>query len=122
MQGRGKGWFSLKGLFPHLLVFRPLISTWWSNCDVVRAACFLPMPQELEENVVYVEKEDEFDVVVDSQDPEGHRRKAEKEQQEEEAIVSIEAIDTVSRLTFFSFFFSPFCFFSAFPTYPLSTT
>lgn len=46
--------------------------------------------------MVYVEKEDEFDVVVDSQDPEGHKRKAEKEQEEEEAIVSIEAIDTVS--------------------------
>lgn len=52
--------------------------------------------QELEENVVYKEKEDEFDVVVDSGDPEGHRRKAEKEQQEQEAIVSIDAIDTVS--------------------------
>lgn len=46
--------------------------------------------------MVYVEKEDEFDVVVDSQDPEGQKRKAEKEQEEEEAIVSIEAIDTVS--------------------------
>lgn len=45
---------------------------------------------------MYVEKEDEFDVVVDSLDPEGHKRQAEKEQQEEEAIVSIEAIDTVS--------------------------
>lgn len=46
--------------------------------------------------MVYEEKEDEFDVVVDSRDPEGHKRKAEKEQEEEEAIVSIEAIDTVS--------------------------
>lgn len=45
---------------------------------------------------MYVETEDEFDVVVDSQDPEGNKRKAEKEQEEEEAIVSIEAIDTVS--------------------------
>lgn len=52
--------------------------------------------QELEENVEYVEREDEFDVVVDSGDPEGRKRKAEKEQEEEEAIVSIEAIDTVS--------------------------
>lgn len=51
--------------------------------------------QELEENVEYVEKEDEFDVVVDSQDPEGMRRKAVEEQEEEEAIVSIDAIDAV---------------------------
>ena len=50
-------------------------------------------PQELEENVEYVEREDEFDVVVDSRDPDGRMRKAEKE--EEETIVSIEAIDTV---------------------------
>ena len=50
----------------------------------------------MEENVEYVEKVDEFDVVVDSRDPEGQKRKAEKEQEEEEAIVSIEAIDTVS--------------------------
>lgn len=46
--------------------------------------------------MVYKEKEDEFDVVVDSGDPGGHKRKAEKEQEEEEAIVSIDAIDTVS--------------------------
>lgn len=51
--------------------------------------------QELEESVEYVEKEDEFDVVVDSADPEGHKRKAEKEQEEEEVVVSIEAIDAV---------------------------
>ncbi len=53
--------------------------------------------QELEENVEYKEKEDEFDVVmvVDSGDPEGHQRQADKEQ-EEEATVCIEAIDTVS--------------------------
>lgn len=48
----------------------------------------------------YVEREDEFDVVVDSGDPEGRKRKAEKEQEEEEAIVSIEAIDTVSEVAF----------------------
>lgn len=42
-----------------------------------------------------MEKEDEFDVVVDSQDPEGQKRKAVREQQEEEAIVSIDTIDTV---------------------------
>ena len=35
-------------------------------------------------------------MVVDSRDPEGRMRMAEKEQEEEEAIVSIEAIDTVS--------------------------
>lgn len=51
--------------------------------------------------MVYVEKEDEFDVVVDSLDPEGHKRKAEEEQEEEEAIVSIEAIDTVSVVVIF---------------------
>lgn len=51
--------------------------------------------QELEENVEYKEKEDEFDVVVDSGDPEGHKRQAEKAQ-EEETTVCIEAIDTVS--------------------------
>lgn len=70
---------------------------------------FLPS-QELEENVVYEEKEDEFDVVVDSGDPEGHKRKAEKEQEEEEAMVSIEAIDTVSlsvcQYSHFAFFMS----------------
>lgn len=44
----------------------------------------------------YVEKEDEFDIVVDSQDPEGKKRKAEEDQEMEEAIVSIDAIDTVS--------------------------
>lgn len=54
-------------------------------------------PQELDENVEYVEREDEFDVVVDSQDPEGKRRAAEKKaREEEEAVVSIDAIDTVS--------------------------
>lgn len=44
----------------------------------------------------YVEKEDEFDVVVAAQDSEGRNRKAAaREQQEEELIVSIDAIDTV---------------------------
>lgn len=55
--------------------------------------------------MVYVEKEDEFDVVVDSLDPEGHKRKAEKEQEEEEAIVSIEAIDTVCLASLFVLIF-----------------
>lgn len=44
----------------------------------------------------YVEKEDEFDVVVAAQDSEGRDRKAaEREKQAEEVIVSIDAIDTV---------------------------
>eukprot|EP00752_Nemacystus_decipiens_P018367 g16476.t2 len=67
----------------------------WGTTHTANWTAFAADFEELEENVVYVEKEDEFDVVVDSQDPEGHKRKAEKEQQEEEAIVSIEAIDTV---------------------------
>lgn len=44
----------------------------------------------------YVEKEDEFDVVVAAQDSEGKDRKAAaREKQGEEVIVSIDAIDTV---------------------------
>ena len=60
-----------------------------------------PLGQELEENVEYVEKEDEFDVVVDARNPEGQKRKTAAEQQQEEdeekLTVSIDAIDTVGR-------------------------
>lgn len=52
----------------------------------------------------YVEKEDEFDVVVAAQDSEGRDRKAaEREKQAEEVIVSIDAIDTVRFESYFIF-------------------
>lgn len=63
--------------------------------EAERVSFVVLLQQELEENVEYVEKEDEFDVVVDSQDPEGKKRKAEEEQEMEETVVSIEAVDTV---------------------------
>ncbi|CAN0025986.1 unnamed protein product, partial [Ectocarpus sp. 12 AP-2014] len=68
----------------------------WGTTPIANWTAFAADFEELEENVEYVEKEDEFDVVVEEGDPEGTKRKAEKEkQEEEEAVVSIDAIDTV---------------------------
>ncbi|CAN0006410.1 unnamed protein product [Ectocarpus sp. 12 AP-2014] len=68
----------------------------WGTTPTANWTAFAADFEELEENVEYVEKEDEFDVVVEEGDPEGTKRKAEKEkQEEEEAVVSIDAIDTV---------------------------
>lgn len=52
--------------------------------------------QELDENVEYKEREDEFDIVVEPWDPEGLKRKEEERQEKEKDIyVSIDTIDTV---------------------------
>ncbi|CAM9414108.1 unnamed protein product, partial [Hapterophycus canaliculatus] len=67
----------------------------WGTTPTANWTAFAADFEELEESVEYVEKEDEFDVVVDFADPEGHKRKAEKEQEEEEVVVSIQAIDAV---------------------------
>lgn len=61
--------------------------------------CTSAVSQELEENVEYVEKEDEFDVVDSSTDTKERKRKAGEGHDEEDEIVSIEAIDTVGMLS-----------------------
>lgn len=65
----------------------------------MEALCRLPpvrVPQELDENVEYKEREDEFDIVVNRWDPERRKGRAEAERDgEDELPVTIDAMDNV---------------------------
>jgi len=56
---------------------------------------FAPDFQALQKNVEYIEKEDEFDVVVDGDQDEEAKRKKSFDRTEEQAVVDITTVDKV---------------------------